>query len=194
MNLYILSSINPIYILLEMNNIVFDVKIENKNFLETLDLKILDLLNQFNANIKNIKNIYIDIGPGNLTSLKICASFILGLILNENINLFTFSCFDLLKDYKDNMDKNNNKIFMLKANSNSYYVKYEKNKEIIFQIIKKEENILKNNLINFFSNDQSLSGNNFFYQNLYYSLIYKKITNVAKKENKIKIDYIKDYL
>lgn len=179
MDLYISTSTINSFLLLKINQEIDYIFFEKEHILETIDLKLKYLLEKNNKNIKEIKNIIINTGPGNFMSLKIGMSFIFSFSKILNINCFELSSFDILFPLSNNKD-----FKLIYAKKNQFYAKY-KNNQFLINENEIDDFVLKNNIKNIYKNL------NIFSEDKLHEIIKltpKKITS----NNCFQINYIRD--
>jgi tRNA A37 threonylcarbamoyladenosine modification protein TsaB len=188
MDIFITSHEKSFIIVFSANNLTINKTLLHQNCMENIDSVFIEGFKEINQNAEHITNIFLNIGPSNLTALKIILSFINGLMFNKQILLHTFSTFDLF-------NASNEDLILIKANNLTYYFKH--NNEL--GILKLEEVANLKNIKSIFTNDKSILPNLNF-KITYVSIaeidlnIIKKIATKIKPNETIEPVYIKPAL
>lgn len=138
MDLFIDSS-QKVFIaaLLDANNIVFKSKIETK-------YKVEEIVSFFDniKNVNDIRNIYINLGPGSFTGSRIALLYVRTLAQINGSSIFGASTFDILKtqfkkkifDNRIFINATKNKSYCLQGNDIKLVDKSKKEKEIDYDL------------------------------------------------------------
>ncbi len=156
----IISPLPEIFII-EENKVIFHRKIITNESLKLSDhifetyLKINDDLDL----TRNLEEISMTIGPGSYTSLRVGASFALGLKVSQSLKFYPLSISDMYK-FKC-VEKETNKIgfYISSANKQNFFCK--KNDQNKIEYIKLEDNkpFMINNIDKIFYNSKKLNLN-----------------------------------
>ena len=84
--------------------------INSRENFDNFMILLLSFLNKKKINIKNISKIFINLGPGKFTSLRISLSIAKAMSLSNNATLIGYKASDLInKNYKNLLKKDNKK-------------------------------------------------------------------------------------
>ncbi|WP_033161057.1 tRNA (adenosine(37)-N6)-threonylcarbamoyltransferase complex dimerization subunit type 1 TsaB [[Mycoplasma] collis] len=142
----------------EFKLIDFIIKKNLKQKAEILADLFLELLNSNKLKAFNIKNFYLNLGPGSFTGVRIGLVFIRTIVQITNAKIYSTNTFNLLSF--DNQEK---KEYLIDAKGNTSYQAFAKNGKLhseIKIINKKTENNF--NFQNLLNNFQNLVENNVF--------------------------------
>ncbi|MBL0725533.1 MAG: tRNA (adenosine(37)-N6)-threonylcarbamoyltransferase complex dimerization subunit type 1 TsaB [Alphaproteobacteria bacterium] len=145
----LISSSNTEFIgcaLMRDNKLVDAITIQNcQNTMEIFPQNIKDILKRNQLNIKDIKTIFLDIGPGSFTGIRSGVSYVAGLTALGNIKVKTISGFDIMSSNfaydmcEQNKEFHTDKLINCKTDDFSKYC----NQSIIEKIPTKQQEINK---------------------------------------------------
>ena len=190
-------SLLPKITLIKNNNIIFSSKILMNNrqeLSENIINKIIKLYSKKKYS-NNIKKIFVCIGPGSYTGLRVGMSVAIGIKMVNNIPLYGYSAFDAFLEYSIKYYKFNNLYILIQSNKNqNFIVVYnKKNKQIVKPQKIRDINeffsrkIIKNSIL---ISNEKLHKNNYLYKDRFSKIIN---VNLIDMLTKIDLKKIKKY-
>ncbi len=154
----VVSSI-PEFSLIEDNKVILRRKIIREEN-EKLSDNIFEVYTQINKEVnlqQNLEKISITIGPGSYTSLRVGASFVSGLKINNKILYYAFSVNDIFNLKSNQYKKNNIGIFISSANKQKFFCSLDSKKKPNCIKIEDKEFTLPDNIEIIFYNHEEIN-------------------------------------
>ena len=160
-----------------------------KEISENIINKLIKLFNK-KKYFNNLKKIFVCIGPGSYTGLRVGISVAIGISMVKNIPLYGYSAFDAFLEYAMKYYKFNNLYILIQSNKNqNFIVAYnKKNKQIVKpQKIRDMNEFFSKKIIN---NSIMISNEKFHKNNNPYKHRFSKTIDINLSDMLSKIDLI----
>ena len=147
--LLFLDVVSPIskFILIEKNKPLKSINLTSRNTTKISDLiveKFENFQNKYKF-IKKLENLYVSVGPGSFTSMRVGISFMYGLSISLNKPIYGISFIDIFKNYVQKRMIPRSLFFVFSTNEQNFICFQSQKNKKDFEIIKIIDEFFKNN-------------------------------------------------